>query len=168
MGREIENIRTFDDVVFAGGRSGTLGEFAIAYDEGKVIGVLCGTDAIIVYDADPESLLDELEPIYAERILPLHLDIIEGHNPDGMRDPNEASTSGNRPARPAHSASFSALYLLARRRSAREGGTSTGHTDSARQSSPSFKSRRSVRYTSRAGSTAAFTSFSCIHICTAR
>ena len=71
MGREIENIRTCDVVVFAGGRSGTLGEFAIAYDEGKVIGVLCGTggiadsiehilkmvnkktDAIIVYDADP-------------------------------------------------------------------------------------------------------------------
>lgn len=106
MGREIENIRTCDIVVFAGGRSGTLGEFAIAYDEGKVIGVLCGTggiadsieeilkmvnkktDAIIVYDADPESLLDELERIYDERILPLHLDIIEGHDPDGVRDPN--------------------------------------------------------------------------------
>jgi len=71
MGREIENIRTCDVVVFAGQRSDTLGEFAIAYDEGKVLCVLCGTggiadsiehilkmvnkktDAIIVYDADP-------------------------------------------------------------------------------------------------------------------
>src|SRR5207249_10111957 len=33
MGREIENIRSCDLVVFMGGRSGTLGEFAIAYDE---------------------------------------------------------------------------------------------------------------------------------------
>ena len=46
MGREIENIRTCDVVMFAGGRSGTLGEFAIAYDEGKVIGVLCGTGGV--------------------------------------------------------------------------------------------------------------------------
>ncbi len=42
MGREIENIRSCDMVVFMGGRSGTLGEFAIAYDEAKVIGVLKG------------------------------------------------------------------------------------------------------------------------------
>ncbi|MFZ5593982.1 MAG: hypothetical protein ACOY4D_06955 [Pseudomonadota bacterium] len=29
-----------------GGRSGTLGEFAIAYDEGKLIGVLQGSGGI--------------------------------------------------------------------------------------------------------------------------
>ena len=46
MGREIENIRSCDMVVFMGGRSGTLGEFAIAYDEAKVIGVLKGTGGI--------------------------------------------------------------------------------------------------------------------------
>src|SRR4030042_6563474 len=46
MGREIENIRSWDVVIFAGGRSGTLGEFAIAYDEAKVIGVLEGTGGI--------------------------------------------------------------------------------------------------------------------------
>jgi hypothetical protein len=40
MGREGENIRSCDVVIFAGGRSGTLGEFAIGYDEAKVIGVL--------------------------------------------------------------------------------------------------------------------------------
>src|SRR4030042_2889134 len=43
MGREIENIRSCDVVVVAGGRSGTLGEFAIAYDEAKEIGVLRST-----------------------------------------------------------------------------------------------------------------------------
>src|SRR4030065_628870 len=46
MGREIENIRSCDVVIFAGGRSGTLGEFAIAYDEAKVIGVLRSTGGI--------------------------------------------------------------------------------------------------------------------------
>ena len=46
MGREIENIRSCDVVIFAGGHSGTLGEFAIAYDEGKVIGVLTGSGGI--------------------------------------------------------------------------------------------------------------------------
>src|SRR4030042_316610 len=76
MGREIENIRSCDVVIFAGGRSGTLGEFAIAYDEAKVIGVLKSTGgitehlgdiiklvnkktgAIVRYDSAPERLLD--------------------------------------------------------------------------------------------------------------
>jgi hypothetical protein len=101
MGREIENIRSCDVVIFAGGRSGTLGEFAIAYDEAKVIGVLEGsggitehlreiinmmkkeTGAIVCYDADPERLLDKLEHMYKERILSRHLKALEGHDPDG-------------------------------------------------------------------------------------
>ena len=102
MGREIENIRSCDVVIFAGGRSGTLGEFAIAYDEGKVIGLLRGTGgitdhietivkmvnkktaAIICQNTDPDALLDELEKIYIENILPAHMKTIEGHNPDGV------------------------------------------------------------------------------------
>jgi len=101
MGREVENIRSCDVVIFAGGRSGTLGEFAIAYDEAKVIGVLEGTGgitehlkeiigmmkkdtgAIITYDASPERLLDRLERIYKEHILPGHVKALDGHNPDG-------------------------------------------------------------------------------------
>ncbi len=104
MGREIENIRSCDVVIFAGGRSGTLGEFAIAYDEAKVIGVLEGTGgiteylkyiisimekktgAIVCYDTNPEHLLDKLESIYKERILPQHLKILEGHDPDGVTE----------------------------------------------------------------------------------
>ena len=102
MGREIENIRSCDVVIFAGGRSGTLGEFAIAYDEGKIIGVLEETGGItehiddivsmvnkqtgttICYDSDPEKLLNKLENIYQERILPRYLKTMESHDPDGV------------------------------------------------------------------------------------
>jgi len=82
MGREVVNIRTSDMVVIVGGRSGTLGELAIAYDEGKLIGVLLGTGGItdiipeilracakntgarVVYDASPDALVEELLRIY--------------------------------------------------------------------------------------------------------
>lgn len=101
MGREIENIRSCDVVIFAGGRSGTLGEFAIAYDEGKVIGVLLGTGGIsehletivqmikkdtgarVIYHADPEALLDRLEQIYHYHLLPRYVEALEGHDPHG-------------------------------------------------------------------------------------
>ncbi|AKG53639.1 hypothetical protein DGWBC_0976 [Dehalogenimonas sp. WBC-2] len=102
MGREIENIRSCDVVIFAGGRSGTLGEFAIAFDEGKIIGVLEGTGgisehlkdiikmidkntgAIMSYDADPLKLLTKLEDLYRETLLPQHVRLMEIHNPDGV------------------------------------------------------------------------------------
>jgi uncharacterized protein (TIGR00725 family) len=78
MGREITNIRSCDIVVIVGGRTGTLGELAIAYDEGRLIGVLTGTGGIteiveeiirvsgkdtgacVVYDDDPVTLVDRL------------------------------------------------------------------------------------------------------------
>lgn len=46
MGREVINIRSSDVIVIIGGHSGTLGEFSIAYDEGKLIGVLEGSGGI--------------------------------------------------------------------------------------------------------------------------
>lgn len=82
MGREVVNIRTSDIVVIVGGRSGTLGELAISYDEGKLIGVLSGTGGIsdlvptileacskdtgsrVVYDQEPERLVDQLVHLY--------------------------------------------------------------------------------------------------------
>lgn len=82
MGREVDNIRTSDVVVIVGGRSGTLGELAIAYDEGKLIGVVTGTGGIsgmvrdilaacakdtgarVLYDPDPERLVAELLRVY--------------------------------------------------------------------------------------------------------
>ncbi len=59
MGREVENIHSSDIVIIAGGRSGTLGEFAIAYDEGRLIGVLTDTGGIADAIADLISLLDQ-------------------------------------------------------------------------------------------------------------
>jgi len=82
MGREITNIRSCDIVVIAGGRSGTLGELAIAYDEGRLIGILTGTGGItgmveeiirvckketgacVLYDDDPSLLIDRLVEYY--------------------------------------------------------------------------------------------------------
>ncbi len=83
MGREVENIHSSDIVVIAGGRSGTLGEFAIAYDEGRLIGVLIKTGgiadaiadlvplfrekptgAVVLYDDDPGRLIDRLVKYY--------------------------------------------------------------------------------------------------------
>ena len=81
-GREVVNIRSSDIVVVAGGRSGTLGELAISYDEGKLIGVLSGTGGIsdlvpeilaacaketgarVVYETDPGRLIAELLRVY--------------------------------------------------------------------------------------------------------
>lgn len=78
MGRELVNIRSSDIVIVVGGRSGTLGEFAIAYEEGKLIGVLTGTGGIttalpaleasigkntgseVIYGSDPEELVSRL------------------------------------------------------------------------------------------------------------
>jgi uncharacterized protein (TIGR00725 family) len=78
MGRELVNIRSSDIVILAGGRCGTLGEFAIAYEEGKLIGVLRGTGGItsvlsdvessfgkttgaeVIYNANPDELVTQL------------------------------------------------------------------------------------------------------------
>lgn len=82
MGREVINIRSSDMVVIVGGSSGTLGEFAIAYDEGKIIGVLEGsggittqlpqlvtsfgkdTGAYLIYESDPQLLITKLAEAY--------------------------------------------------------------------------------------------------------
>jgi hypothetical protein len=82
MGREVVNIRSSDIVVIAGGRSGTLGEFAIAYDEGRLVGVLTDTGGVadmieelvtrmdkdtgarVIYDSDPDSLVRRLVTYY--------------------------------------------------------------------------------------------------------
>lgn len=84
MGREVVNIRTSDIVIIVGGRSGTLGELAISYDEGKLIGVLTGTGGItgivreileacakdtgarVLYDGDPRRLVTDLLRVYRE------------------------------------------------------------------------------------------------------
>ncbi len=84
MGREITTIRSCDIVIIIGGRSGTLGEFSIAYDESKIIGVLEDSGGIttilkdiveniqkstgskVVYSADPKELVEKLLALYWE------------------------------------------------------------------------------------------------------
>ncbi len=95
MGREIENIRSCDIVIIAGGRSGTLGEFAIAYDEAKIIGVLTGTGgiadhidelirviekdtgAVVISNDDPIPFVDSLREEYENSVLPRHQMLLE-------------------------------------------------------------------------------------------
>ncbi|HYW91691.1 MAG TPA: YHS domain-containing protein [Gammaproteobacteria bacterium] len=82
MGREVTNIHSSDMVVIVGGQSGTLGEFAIAFDEGKLIGVLSSTGGItglipdlvqhmtkptgahVLFDDDADNLVDRMVQAY--------------------------------------------------------------------------------------------------------
>ena len=84
MGREVTAIRSCDIVIIVGGRSGTLGEFSIAYDEGKLIGVLEGTGGIteiipeivenvrkptgckVIYSDNPKELVEKLLDTYRQ------------------------------------------------------------------------------------------------------
>jgi len=89
MGREVVGVRSCDIVIIVGGRSGTLGEFAIAYDEGRPIGVLTGTGGVadhiddflavikketgsrIIFDEDPRTLIERCVADY--RMNPPHV-----------------------------------------------------------------------------------------------
>jgi uncharacterized protein (TIGR00725 family) len=75
-GRNVVLVRSCDIVIFIAGSIGSLNEFTIAYDEGKIIGCLTGSGGVadeikslaqkfpkqtksrIAYDDDPERLLD--------------------------------------------------------------------------------------------------------------
>lgn len=88
MGREVLNIHSSDFVIFIGGRSGTLGEFSIAYDEGKLIGVLRNsgglsnhfgeiaglfqkdTGAMLIEDDDPERLIARCAELFTSQQRP--------------------------------------------------------------------------------------------------
>ena len=76
-GRNVVLVRSCDIVLFVAGSMGSLNEFTIAYDEGKIIGCLNGTggvadqadylsqkfskssDAVVLQDSDPERLLNK-------------------------------------------------------------------------------------------------------------
>ena len=76
-GRNVINIRASDIVIIFCGGMGTLNEFTIAYDEGKVIGVLRGSGGVadhieeiidfakkpmrcpVILNEEPEALIDD-------------------------------------------------------------------------------------------------------------
>jgi uncharacterized protein (TIGR00725 family) len=76
-GRNVVLVRSCDLVIFIAGSTGSLNEFTIAYDEGKVIGALTGTGGVadeiekltqifskrtkaqILYDDDPVRLIEK-------------------------------------------------------------------------------------------------------------
>jgi uncharacterized protein (TIGR00725 family) len=85
-GRNVIAVRSSDIVVLFSGGIGTLNEFTIAYDEGKVIGLLQGTGgvadvaqtlldtllvrstgAVVLADPDPEQLIDRCIARLCER-----------------------------------------------------------------------------------------------------
>ncbi|MGH7887864.1 MAG: hypothetical protein ACREPG_08365 [Candidatus Binatia bacterium] len=84
-GRNVINIRSSDIVLVIGGATGTLNEFTIAYDEGKVIGVLEGsggvadhmakiidycrkpTRGVVLFDGDPEQLVKQCLAAFERR-----------------------------------------------------------------------------------------------------
>jgi uncharacterized protein (TIGR00725 family) len=75
-GRNLINVRSSDIVLLMGGATGTLNEFTIAYDEGKIVGVLDGSGGVsdhvreiiefckkptqgsVLYDRDPAKLVE--------------------------------------------------------------------------------------------------------------
>ena len=91
MERDILNIRSSDAIILIGGGIGTLNEFTVAYDEGKIVGVLKGSGGIsehipevlkmcnrklterIIFETDPRVLVEkvflaikELPPVNVE------------------------------------------------------------------------------------------------------
>lgn len=84
-GRNVVLVRSCDVVLFISGSTGSLNEFTIAYDEGKIIGCLKGTggvadeverlaatfkketEARVFYDEDPARLLDACLAVVGKR-----------------------------------------------------------------------------------------------------
>lgn len=93
MERDIINIRSSDAIIIVGGGIGTLNELTIAYDEGRPVGVVTNSGGIsnsipfvieglckrkvppnMVFDDDPEKLLEKVEHVIQEYPLPIHED----------------------------------------------------------------------------------------------
>ncbi len=82
-GRNVINVRSSDIVLVIGGATGTLNEFTIAYDEGKIVGVLEGSGGVadhleaiidacrkpaagqVIFDRDPARLVERCIAVLA-------------------------------------------------------------------------------------------------------
>ncbi len=97
MERDIINIRSSDAIVVVGGGIGTLNEFTVAYEERKPVGVVTGTRGLadhvpqileflhrrndperVIYDDDPERLVERLLEVTARVASPLRESDIGG------------------------------------------------------------------------------------------
>lgn len=92
MERDIINIRSSDAIILLGGGIGTLNEFTVAYDEGKVIGVLTGSGGVsnhikeileicdrslegyIIFDTNPKQLVERVIHKLNNYATPMHED----------------------------------------------------------------------------------------------
>jgi len=81
-GRNVVLVRSCDIVIVVAGGMGTLNEFTIAVDEGKVVGVLSGTGGIadeierlLLHVRRPENVIIEAQPA---KLLELCLRLREG------------------------------------------------------------------------------------------
>ncbi len=59
MERDILNIRSCDAVIFLGGGVGTLNEFTVAYEEGKILGILKGTGGLSEHIPEILKMVDK-------------------------------------------------------------------------------------------------------------
>jgi len=84
-GRNVVNVRSSDIVLLVGGATGTLNEFTIAYDEGKIVGVLEGSGGIadhvrkiidfckkptagsVLFDSDPAKLVGRCVEVFSSQ-----------------------------------------------------------------------------------------------------
>ncbi|HWO42030.1 MAG TPA: hypothetical protein VNO43_09530 [Candidatus Eisenbacteria bacterium] len=84
-GRNVVGVRSADVVIIFGGATGTLNEFTIAYDEGKIIGVLEGSGGVadhireiidfckkpalaaVVFERDAAALVEKCLRVLTER-----------------------------------------------------------------------------------------------------
>src|SRR5689334_902342 len=84
-GRNVINVRSSDIVLVIGGATGTLNEFTIAYDEGKIVGVLEGSGGIadhvrkiidfckkptagsVLFDSDPAKLVGRCVEVFSSQ-----------------------------------------------------------------------------------------------------
>ena len=99
MERDIINIRSSDAIILLGGGIGTLNEFTVAYDEGKIIGVLTGSGGVsnhidkileicdremeeyIIFDDNPKALVEKVIEKLKSYPTPMHEDqrMMAGH-----------------------------------------------------------------------------------------
>lgn len=147
MGREVVNIRSSDIVVIVGGSSGTLGELAIAYDEGKLIGILTNTGGIsdlvsdilascdketgarVLYDDDPSRLVKNL---------------LDTYNKEHFRRPSvfcrEASTPASEPTEGSHQDPVCGMWVAPRTAAARRTKNGARHVFCSLQCAAAFDS----------------------------